>query len=82
MLHDQDPVRPVAMREAVVAVAGLECGRDELPYVAADKEPHDEDGDPGKTSFLVSIVAAVVDDAGAMRDAAADATPTARPASA
>jgi hypothetical protein len=35
------------VREAVVAVAGLERGRDELPDVAADEQPHDQDRDPG-----------------------------------
>ena len=33
LFDDQDPVRPVAVRETVVAVAGLEGGGDELPDV-------------------------------------------------
>jgi hypothetical protein len=35
MFHDQDPVRPVAVREPVVTVAGLEGGGDELPNVTS-----------------------------------------------
>ena len=33
VFDDQDPVRPVAVRETIVAVAGLEGGGDELPDV-------------------------------------------------
>ena len=71
VLHDQDPVGPVVVREPVVAVAGLEGRRDQFPDVAADEEPDDEDGDPGETPLLVPVVAAVVDDTRATRDAAA-----------
>ncbi len=35
MFHDQDPVRPVAVWEPVVTVAGLEGGGDELPDVTS-----------------------------------------------
>ena len=73
VLNDQDPVGPVVVRETVVAVAGLEGRRDQLPDVAADEEPDDEDGNPGESPLLVAVVAAVVDDARATRDAAASA---------
>ena len=43
VLHHQDPVRPVVVRKAVVAVAGLEGGRDQLPDVTTYEEPDDED---------------------------------------
>ncbi len=33
VFYHQDPVRPVAVRQTVVAVAGLKGGGDELPDV-------------------------------------------------
>lgn len=76
VLNHQDPIRPVVVRESVMAVARLKGRGDQLPDVTSDKEPNNQDRYSCQTTFLVSIVGAVKHDARTTRDAAADTTDT------
>ena len=42
VLHNEDPLRPVVVRQAVVAVPALEGSWNQLPDMATDKKPNDK----------------------------------------
>ena len=79
VLHNEDPLRPVVVRQAVVAVPALEGSWNQLPDMATDKKPNDKNWNSRETSFLVPVVTRVKDDTRATCDTSADSAASGSP---